>query len=333
MSEELTPLRKNTKKGLGRGLGSLLGETVTAYDETGFERVETVKKVDAAPATEPTKAQAPTILDTERIWSVGIEKIIPNREQPRKQFEPTKLQELANSIKEKGILQPIVARKVADGKFEIIAGERRWRAAQLAGAHEVPVILKVTDNQDALELALIENIQRHDLNAIEESEAYQFLGARYGLTQQEIADKVGKDRSTVANLMRLSALSSEVKTLVKNGELQLGHAKALLAIVDPKEQTQLAKKAVQLNLSVRATEKMVAKIRGEGAEETDLKVDLAEAEGLSASDIATLTSELQGLLGTKVEIAGQGKRSKVSILFYSTPELNQFIEKLRRLRK
>src|SRR5271163_2651085 len=175
-------IKENTKRSLGRGLGSLLGDDV----------IENFKVTPPVSAPANVLAPPPVVTDTQRIWTVDIEKLTGNVYQPRKLFAPEKLQELAASIKEKGILQPIVARKLDGDHFEIIAGERRWRAAQAAGLKKVPIILKEADDQESLELALIENLQRHDLNPIEEAEAYQQLANEFSLNQQEIAQKVGK---------------------------------------------------------------------------------------------------------------------------------------------
>jgi ParB family transcriptional regulator, chromosome partitioning protein len=325
MSEDVSPLRKVPKKGLGRGLESLLGEASSLSSMKIEDDVVVETKTTVAPKPMAVVPQAPAVPENMRIWNLAIENVTPNREQPRRHFDHAHLLELANSIKEKGILLPIVVRRSTEGKFEIIAGERRWRAAQLAGKKEVPAILRTSENQEALELALIENIQRQNLNPIEEAEAYQRLGEKYGLTQQTIADKVGKDRATIANLMRLVTLSPEVKNFVKAGEIQLGQAKVLLAISDKNLQLKIAKKVINLKLSVRATERIVAQaLTPQGA---DLEI---EGAGDVEREIQHLTSELQKLLGTKVKIENDQGRSKLSIQFYSISELNQFVDKLRK---
>jgi ParB family chromosome partitioning protein len=337
MSEEIISVRKNTKKALGRGLGSLLGEASTLNENTqslpiseeqqDFKRVEISKANLSATTAAAAGAGAISIPEHQRIWTVAIEKVTPNKEQPRKFFDQQRLEELANSIKEKGILLPIVVRKLASGQFEIIAGERRWRAAQLSGAQEIPVIIKQTENREALELALIENIQRQDLNPMEEAKAYHLLTTRYGLTQQQLAEKVGKDRATVANLLRLVSLTSEVKALIKTGELQLGQAKVLAGVHDPKIQISIAKKVVQLRLSVRATEKLVAKSK---MAEDEVEVEVAVDE---ARELRPVIAELQKILGTRVDLDRNGEKTKVTVHLYSTAELNQFIDKMRRLNR
>ncbi len=321
MSEEISPLRKMPKKGLGRGLGSLLGEANSLESAERATTISSAPVVSKAPAVD-----AKPTADKNRIWNIAIEKIAPNREQPRRTFDQGHLIDLANSIKEKGIMLPIVVRLVGESKYEIVAGERRWRAAQIAGLHDVPVIIRTAENQEALELALIENIQRQNLNPIEEAEAYQRLAEKYSLTQQAIADKVGKDRATIANLMRLVGLPNEVKLFLKSGELQLGQAKLLLSVPDKEKQIQLAKKVVQLRLSVRATEKLIANATAERSSDL-LEIETNDSH---AREARMLAAELQKIVGTKVEIDIHNEKSKVSFQFYSVRELNQFVDKLRK---
>lgn len=309
--ENITP-----KKGLGRGLGSLLGGS--DLDEEAPRSVGSARPL----STNAIGAEAAT--DETRIWLVGTEKIQANPRQPRKEFNPEKLKELAASIKEKGILQPIVVRKTIKG-FEIIAGERRWRAAQQAGLHEVPVILRKADDADSLELALIENIQRHDLNAVDEAEAYQQLAERFGLTQEQIAQKVGKDRSTVTNSMRLLGLAPQVLDMLRNATLTTGHAKVLLGISDSAKQLEIAKKIVNLRLSVRAAESLLKT-------EAQLKASDAPRLGIDVSKrlVNSLSEELQKILGTKVQIDYSNGKGKISVHFYSDDELTQIVERLRK---
>jgi ParB family chromosome partitioning protein len=238
---------------------------------------------------------------------------------------PEKLQELTASIKEKGILQPIVARKVGKDHFEIIAGERRWRAAQAAGLERVPVILKEVQNQESLELALIENLQRHDLNPIDEAEAYQRLADEFDLTQQEIAQKVGKDRVTVANAVRLLSLTPEVKLMLAQGELSAGHAKALLALTDPAKQKELAKKITSEKLTVRAAEKLV-----QGATRKALNTTNGLEFDVAGKLVKGLESDLAKTLGTKVEIAYNKGNGTIAIKYYSDEDLTRIIEQIKR---
>lgn len=326
-------------KGLGRGLGSLLGNSPNgAFSKTApggekaFEAL-TSKLNSQTPSAlqqgfiekpEETAAQAetaPSVPAHLRVWQLPIEKIFPNANQPRQVFDKEALEELSNSIREKGIIQPILVRKSADGDFEIIAGERRWRAAQLAGLKEVPALLKNIDEQELLELALIENIQRENLNAIEEAEAYDFLMKKHNLTQQDLAQKVGKDRVTVANMLRILNLQPGVRQMVSRGELSLGQAKVLLGLSDPKQQQEVADKAKKASLSVRALEKLIAKTKVPAQPEAALD---ARAKAAIA-----LGEELQKLIGSKVNLDYDKGKGRIVIHFYSDSELNQVADTLR----
>lgn len=320
---DITADSANKKQRLGRGLGSLLGNS----DVLGKSAPMPVSP-GAMPTPVPTKAPAvevPATLPTEaRIWQVAIDKLQASQFQPRKQFVKEKLEELAASIKQNGILQPVVARKLNSGKFEIIAGERRWRAAQLAGLHEVPVILKTYSNKETLELAIIENIQREDLNPIEEAEAYQRLINEFTLTQQQVADKVGKDRATVANSLRLLGLAPAARTLLLQGKISAGHAKVLLSVEDKNQQSSLANKVVDEALSVRALEKLCQKPI------VTMTNPAAVATATTADRVVQgLSIELQKTLGTKVQIDYKSGKGKLSINFYSDDELTRLVEKLK----
>jgi ParB family chromosome partitioning protein len=331
MSDELTtnPELKNKKGRLGRGLGSLLGE----HSSDRFDsKTEVAKPAPApAPSTVPNVFQTPPAIaqagfvpnDKTRIWSLPVEALYPSKEQPRSVFDPAPLKELAESIKAKGILQPIVAKKVSENKYEIIAGERRWRASQLAGLEMVPVILRDSEPQDSLELALIENIQRENLNPMEEAEAYQRLIEEYGLTQQAVAEKVGKDRVTVANSLRLLNLPTEVRELVSQKQISIGQAKVLLGVSEVPLIKKLANRAKAEKLTVRALEKLVARVqKGESPEAPISKT----AENLAA---VSLADELQKIIGTKVAIDYVQGKGKIVLHFYSDEELNYIAEMIR----
>lgn len=349
MSEN-TQKHTQKNKGLGRGLGSLLGPTgegafskTTPAAEKALETLTSAMPSQAEPAIKegfvetpaatptPTPEPAPVVAPPApsvpanmRIWQVPIEKLFPNPNQPRQIFEKEPLQELANSIKEKGIIQPLLVRKSDDDTFEIIAGERRWRAAQLAGLQEVPALIKQGEEQEVLELALIENIQRENLNPIEEAEAYDFLVKKYNLTQQELAHKVGKDRATVANMLRLLQLQPGVRQMVSRGELSMGQAKVLLSLPDGKAQERLAEKAKGETLSVRALEKLVAKIKAGDSSAADKTVDDPRTKAAQS-----LGEELQKLIGSKVHLDYDKGKGKIVIHFYSDQELNQIADTLR----
>ena len=243
--------------------------------------------------------------------------IRPSSQQPRKHFDETELNELATSIQENGVLQPILVRPdpVNSGGYEIVAGERRWRAAQIAQCHEVPVVIRTLKDREALEISLIENIQRHDLSAIEEARGYRHLTEEFGETQDGIARQVGKSRSHVANAIRLLKLPERVQQWLEEGVLQAGHARALLAAKDP---TGLAKMVIKQGLSVRQTEKLVNR----------LHVSKTRVQGKSA-DTRTLEAELSLVLGLKVTISGDAERGDVRIAYRNLSQLDRLIAKLR----
>jgi ParB family chromosome partitioning protein len=337
---ETTPQIMNKKKSsLGRGLGSLLA--AAEVDAAPPAQPSEGRPAAARPLSETQMSQSPSaslerapgnysVKDEAQIWTIPVDRLSPNAQQPRQVFSPEALKELSDSIKEKGILQPIVARRLGEREFEIIAGERRWRAAQAAGLHEVPVILKSVSEQDSLELAIIENIQRENLNAMEEAEAYDRLMIDYSLTQQQVADKLGKDRSSVANLLRLLSLPSELKLMVRSNQLSAGHAKVILGVEGKHTQIAIAKQVIDEKLSVRATEKLALRAKADARSASEppkngaainLSVSQRLAEGLAA--------ELQKLIGTKVVIDYSDSKGKLSIHFYSDDQLTQVVERLR----
>jgi len=275
------------------------------------------------------KGLSALIPDVPEVWpgsgptEVDVDSISPNEHQPRHHFEDARLDELARSIKANGVIQPIVVRKI-DGGYQIIAGERRWRAAQRAGLTRVPVVVKdIPAGKDArvLEIALIENIQREDLNPIDEAAAYEKLTNDFNMTQEEIAAAVGKDRSSVANHLRLLKLPQEVRAEVAGGRLSMGHARALLALEDEGAQRQVAREVIARNLSVRETETMVKRLGRDGS---------AARSAPPVSDVHTRAAEekLRMKLGTRVRIARKGKGGRIEIDFTSEDELHRLYEHL-----
>ncbi|MBV2168998.1 MAG: ParB/RepB/Spo0J family partition protein [Bdellovibrio sp.] len=318
----------NKKKGLGRGLGSLLGGPAPAETPAPKATPAVAAEINTnqKPSIPVTSQQATPVDPESKIWKVAIDKLSPGQYQPRRQFDKEPLQELAQSIKENGILQPIVARRTTSGKLEIVAGERRWRASQLAGLHEVPVILRNFNDKEALELAIVENIQREDLNPIEEAEGYSRLISEFKLSQQQVAEKVGRDRATVANAVRLLSLPEEIKTMISGNDLSVGHAKVLLSLQDSKKQIEFAKKVVNEKIAVRKLEKMVqAAVKGLDEKEEAVSFDSNVTQRL----IAGLSDELQKMLGTKVSIDYSNSKGKISIHFYSDDELTNLVDRLK----
>lgn len=264
--------------------------------------------------------------DVSRETFIKITKVEPNREQPRKKFDEEALQELSDSIKEYGILQPLLVKKIGD-TYQIIAGERRWRAAKLAGLKEVPVIIREYDKQQSVEIALIENVQRADLNPIEEAFAYQQLMQEFGLKQEEIAARVSKNRATITNSIRLLKLAETVQGLLIDGQISSGHARALLGIEDPVQQEKLAKDIVEKGLSVREVEKLVKLLSKPPKEKK-------EKEERDMSFIfQDLEERMKGIMGTKVMIHQKDKnKGRIEIEYYSPSELERIVELIESIR-
>lgn len=285
-----------SKKGLGRGLSALI----------------------------PTKQTSPVIRPegTERF--LKITDIKPNRFQPRRPIREENLRELCDSIKEKGVIEPVIVRRHPQGGYELIAGERRLRASQKLGLASIPAIVRQATDQEALEIALIENIQREDLNPLEEARGYQRLAREFSLSQEQLAQKVGKDRSTVANSLRLLTLPQEVQALIEDGKLSAGHARAVLMAEGAGKQMALAKQIVQKGLSVREAEELARSAKNKtmsGPRERPPK-NLDQ-------NLLNIQSELQRALGTRVRIMPQGKsRGRIEIEYYSASDIERIMQKL-----
>ena len=304
------------KPALGRGLGALLGGSPIAKPPSAA----LISKPASAPAPAPAPAAG------ERIHRVPISGVHPCPFQPRKNFEPEALKELADSIREQGIVQPLIVRE-AGGRFELIAGERRWRAAQLAGLAEVPVIVRQASDRDVLELALIENLQRENLNPIEEAQGYAQLVSQFELTQEDVAAKVGKSRAVVANALRLLKLPAVVQSYVREGRLSVGHAKAILGLTSEKQQLAAAERVLDDAMNVRQTEALVARrvALSEGAES-------AKREGPSAgggpqnAQVSSLENQLRERLGTKVRLRYNAGKGALEITFFSDAEFERLLQ-------
>ncbi|MCS7164378.1 MAG: ParB/RepB/Spo0J family partition protein [Thermodesulfovibrio sp.] len=266
-------------------------------------------------------ALIPKIEKTEKessLIEVEIERIIPGFTQPRTGFDEKALKELAQSIKEKGIIQPIVLSRVGDGTFRIIAGERRWRAAKLAGVEKIPAIIKDVSPLEAVEIALIENIQREDLDPVETASAFERLIKEFNITQEELSQRVGKDRATIANYLRILKLPEDIKLWLKEGLLTMGHAKALLSIEDSNKQKEIAQTVIKQGLSVRQTEELVKKLSKSPLKKKKDKIP----------EIADLEDKLTSELGAKVKIIHKGKGGKVEIFYNSLDELDGILERI-----
>jgi ParB family chromosome partitioning protein len=266
--------------------------------------------------------------DIEKFFECNINKITPNKYQPRTNFNTSDLQELANSISEKGVIQPLIVTSGSDGNFELIAGERRLRASKLAGLSHVPVVLLEVDNEDALlELALIENVQRTDLNAIEEAEAYRKLIDKFGYTQEETAKRVGKQRSTIANMLRLLKLPELIKNDIANGLLTEGHGRALVRLIDnPIKLQEIRNLIIKNNLSVRQAEKIIKKATSEKAP-TKRNI-IQNSEEIPSSYTKSRIIDLTNRLNSKISISQNGSRGKIEIEYYSHDDFDRLTELL-----
>lgn len=281
------------KKGLGTGLAALFGE-----DELD---------------------------EQSELMTLPITKVEPRKDQPREYFDEAALQELADSIAQYGLIQPIVARRLPDGFYQIIAGERRWRASRMAGLAEVPVRVIEADDRTAAELALVENLQRENLNPIEEAKGYKTLIEVYGLTQEETAKSVGRSRPAITNSMRLLSLSEDVLRLVEDGKLSAGHARALIPITDEKTQLGAANEVISKSLSVRKTEALAARLTKEPKEKSEPAKPFVDYS-------AEVEKELGEILGRRVHLVSGKKNGRIEIEFYDADDRENLIERLRRLR-
>ncbi len=310
------------RTGLGKGLGAIFGDEVM---ESAAEEQEAKHQAKSKKAQEPEKKEEDSDIGKELM--VKVTSIEPNREQPRKDFNEEAMGELAESMKVYGVLQPLLVQKQGD-YYEIIAGERRWRAAKLAGLKEVPVVIREYTKQQTMEIALIENVQREDLNAIEEAKAYQRLIQEFELKQEEIAARVGKSRVTITNSMRLLKLDERVQEMLIQNQITGGHARALLTVEDGELQYKLAGKIIAENLSVREIEKIVKSL----SKKKNPKEKNVEDESL-ALIFRDLEERMKSAMGTKVSINRKDKnKGRVEIEYYSESELERIVELIESIR-
>lgn len=254
------------------------------------------------------------------IDKISVDLIIPNPQQPRKNFDEQGLRELADSIKSHGILQPLVVTDVGNGKYELVAGERRLQASKLAGIEKVPAIVRTASAQQKLELALVENVQRHNLNPLEEAEAFVRLVEEFGLTQEEVAEKVSKSREYVSNVIRILSLPGEAKEALRNGDITRGHAKALLGLKTTAEQLEMLNRIIKDKLSVRDVEG--------GGKSSHREEELTEFKTKKDPELLGLEEELRGKFGTRATIKGTRKSGEIILDYYSSEEFDSLIDKL-----
>jgi ParB family chromosome partitioning protein len=300
------------KPALGRGLGALLGGSPIAKPP-----------LPAADSTSP--PPTPSADAGERVQQVALDRIVPCPFQPRKDFSPETLRELADSIREQGIVQPLIVRERA-GHLELIAGERRWRAAQLLGLAEVPVIRRQADDRAVLELALIENLQRENLNPIEEAQGYSQLIDQFRLTQEEAATKVGKSRAVVANALRLLKLTPEIQGHLRDGRLSVGHAKVILGLASEKHQKAAAERILREGLNVRQTEALVSHLQARESSAVSRAAPLSPPA--KDTHVTDLENQLRERLGTKVHLRYAQGKGALEIVFFSDAELERILHLL-----
>ncbi len=301
------------KPALGRGLSALLGASPPPPPPPPPAPVESATAAAAAPATDT----------RERVERASLARIRPCPLQPRKDFSEESLRELADSIKEQGIVQPLIVRARGDG-YELIAGERRWRAARMLGLDEVPVIVREADDRAVLELALIENLQRENLNPLEEAQGYAQLIEQFQLKQEEAAAKVGKSRAVVANALRLLKLAPEIQAYVRDGRLSVGHAKVILGLTRAEEQKLAAERVIKQALNVRQTEQLVAHLQNRGAAPSGAKSGSLPLT--KDSHVADLERRLHERLGTKVDLRYRQGKGALHIHFYTDADLERVLE-------
>jgi ParB family transcriptional regulator, chromosome partitioning protein len=322
---------------LGRGLSALISTPVSTTPVGGNAAVAQIPPGAENISASPTPVTVAPSASDEGVRFISIEQITNNPAQPRKEFTEAELAELTESIRGKGLLQPVLVRPSTnpgspDIKYEIVAGERRWRAAKRAGLTQVPAIIRNLDERETLEFAIIENVQRQNLTPIEEAQGYQRLATEFSLSQNEIAERVGKDRASIANFLRLLKLPAEVLELLKKGELTMGHAKAILTIKEPTAQVSLARKAVKEALSVRELEAIVSRVvvldAGHRITNKDAEAN-KNKEGERGVSFPDVIDRMRNKLGTKVLIKHHNSgRGRIEIEYFSEQELDRIVEQI-----
>lgn len=321
--------KKPGRNVLGRGLSALISAAPVSVVPSRINPETAPKRDTFAPKVEGSAALS-IAPETKEGGEAGVRyvplaKVIPNPKQPRREFKEQELKELSDSIKTLGVLQPVLVRKTAGETFEIVAGERRWRAAGLAQLPQLPVIIRDLSDRETLEISIVENVQREDLNPVEEALGYQRLVDEFNLSQKDVADKVGKDRASVANLLRVLKLPTEVLNFLKDGQISVGHAKAIVSVREPAAQISLAKKVIAESLSVRALEAIVS--RAVVLEGAGKKTKSQQGRVQARSAFPEVVDRLRNILGTKVSIIhSPAGRGRVEIEYFSEQELDRLVE-------
>ena len=334
------------KEGLGRGLDALFADAAPILEENGtFEEpvITEEEKKTAGPAAAKKKSSdrssgkgaakaagkaAKSDDGDDRVLYVDINDIRPNSAQPRMHFDEDKLTELASSIKANGVIQPLIIRESSTG-YELVAGERRWRASRIAGLRKVPCIVRNFDDRQNAIVAIIENMQREDLNPIEEAKGLRSMTEKYGFTQEQVSASLGRSRTYIANSIRLLKLPEEIQEYVSSGQMSAAHGRTIINIPDKARQKEVADKIIRNDLSVRATEKLAERVKDELKPERKKRKKPAKPESARSAEIEAVERELMSLTGTKVRIAGDGSAGRIEMDYYSLDELNRLIETLR----
>lgn len=294
------------KRGLGKGIGALFGNDIEETDIVAQD----IHQINEN--------------DKEKVTSLKLAQIEPNKEQPRKNFDEEKLQQLADSIKQHGVIQPIIVKDLNNGYYQIVAGERRWRASRIAGITEIPAIIRTYDELATMQIALIENLQREDLNPIEEALSYKALLDDFALTQEKVSEQVGKSRSAIANTIRLLSLPKQVQKLLEEGAISGGHARAILSVTSEEGKLQLAEKIIENELNVRQAEQLAKALNAQKQEKEPTQPQT------SAFDLQLqgIQKRMSDLLGTKVKILNGAKKGKIEIEYYSANDLERVLKLL-----
>ena len=311
------------KAGLGRGLDALFADVAPINEEDLKDSSKRIEEVSSE------SGETPETADKDRIIYVDINDIRPNSAQPRSVFDEDKLKELAGSVKANGVIQPLIVRE-ADNGYELVAGERRWRASRIAGLRTIPCIVRDFDDRQNAIVAIIENMQREDLNPIEEARGLKSITEKYGFTQEQVSVSLGRSRTYIANSIRLLKLPVEIQEYVSSGQMSAAHGRTIINIPDEKKQKEIAEKIIRNDLSVRATEKLAEKVKDELRPERKRRTDHSGkgSKQVKSDDVLAVERELMTLTGTKVNISGDS-RGKLELEFYSIEELNRLIDIIR----
>lgn len=318
------------KAGLGRGLDALFADAAPIIEEENLEENISPEPKSPAKASGSKKAKATKASDEndDRVLYIDINDIRPNSAQPRMNFDEAKLNELASSIRTNGVIQPLIVRESSNG-YELVAGERRWRASRMAGLKSVPCIIRNFDDKQNAIVAIIENMQREDLDPIEEAMGLKSMTEKYGFTQEQVSASLGRSRTYITNSIRLLKLPPEIQQYVSSGQMSAAHGRTIINISDREKQMEVANKIIRNDLSVRATEKLAEKVKDEIKPDRKKRKKASDQNIAKSAEIQAVERELMTLTGTRVRIAGDEKSGRIELEYYGIEELNRLIDVLR----